>query len=247
MPRTITIGSTHSSTRPTPRAAVPGVVAAVGLVVDQHRLDGLDGNDRCALGGPVGDGHDDHGDVVLATRRVGGVDELRRCARVGSSSRRRIAAMSSGCTMPVRPSEQRSRRSPGASSTGYTSTSTAASTPSARVMIERCGCTAASSVVSRPSRTSSSTRLWSTVTWRSSPSCRRYARESPTCPTSSVPPATSVAAVSVVPMPRRLASVRDLVNTASLASSIDSRSGCPALIAARNASSAVTLATSPAR
>ena len=48
-------------------------------------------------------------------------------------------------------------------------------------------------------------------------------------------------------MPRRLVSVSDLVKTASLASSIDSRSGRPLVIAARSASSAVALATSPAR
>ncbi len=62
-----------------------------------------------------------------------------------------------------------------------------------------------------------------------------------------MPPAASVPAVSVVPMPRRLVSVNDLVKTASLASSIASRSGRPLVIAARRASSAVALATSPAR
>ena len=44
-----------------------------------------------------------------------------------------------------------------------TSTSTSASVPSARVITERCGCTAASSGDSSPRRTSSATSEWSSV------------------------------------------------------------------------------------
>ena len=47
-------------------------------------------------------------------------------------------------------------------------------------MTERCGCSLASSGVSLPWRTSSSTSEWSRVRRSSSPSRSRYARESPT-------------------------------------------------------------------
>ena len=113
-------------------------------------------------------------------------------------------------------------------------------------MIDRCGCTSACSGVSSPPRTNSSTKLWSLVIWWSSPSRLRYARESPTCPIvreSSVP---SMPAVSVVPMPCSSWFDSDFSRTASLAPSIASRSGSPDATAARNASSAVALATSPA-
>ena len=56
---------------------------------------------------------------------------------------------------PDRPSEQSSRTSPSRTWTTLVSTSSSGPAPSARVITERCGCTAASSRVSRPERSSS--------------------------------------------------------------------------------------------
>ena len=143
--------------RPCPRtrrAVAPGSARVGGRLVDHARRRAARWSRATSprTGSSSVTLDDDDGDVVVAAGAVRRVDEAGRGARGivarGAASR----AMSSSCTMSVSPSEQSRTRSPGASSTGYTSTSTSASTPSARVMIERCGCTAASSAVSRPSR-----------------------------------------------------------------------------------------------
>ena len=84
------------------------------------------------------------------------------------------------------------------------------------------------------------------MSWRSEPSCRKYARESPTWPTSRrLPPATTTAVI-VVPMPVSFGSPVARSRTASLARVIASLIGRPFATAARNASMAVHEATSPA-
>ena len=116
----------------------------------------------------------------------------------GPSSSRFAIAWSP--TSPERPSEQSSRTSPSRTWTTLVSTSSSGPAPSARVITERCGCTAASSRVRRPARSSSATSEWSCDSCCSTPSRRRYARESPTWPSTTRSPSTS-AAVTVEPMP----------------------------------------------
>jgi hypothetical protein len=108
--------------------------------------------------------------------------------------------MRSSPTIPVRPSVHIRIRSPGWSSTVRSSTSTSASTPSARVRMLRWGWRSASSVVSFPSRTMRCTSVWSSVIIESSPSRNRYARESPTWATRASEP-SRISAVRVVPIP----------------------------------------------
>ncbi len=164
--------------------------------------------------------------VMLSSPPAAFAASTRSCAaRFGSGSRLRMLAISSGRTIVVRPSEQKRMRSPGWSWMGYSSTSTSGSMPSARVMTDRRGWTSACSRVSSPPRTISSTRLWSSVIWVSSPSRTRYARESPTCPTTRYPSLPRMPAVRVVPMPWNSWSDTDFSRTASLAPSIASRNG----------------------
>ena len=69
----------------------------------------------------------------------------------------------------------------------------------------RCGCVRDSSSVIRPSSMRLWTNVWSLVTWRISPSRKRYARLSPTCPNVSFSPSNS-AMVAVVLVPLRVGS-----------------------------------------
>ena len=170
-----------------------------------------------------------------------------------SVSDRPVVSMRSICvssTIEVSPSEHSRKTSPSRSATVWRSTSTTGSGPSARVMIDFCGCSDASSAVSLPWRSSSSTSEWSSVSRRSSPSRSRYARESPTCAmaASSAPTYT---AVTVVPMPAWLASVRERSWMLSLASSMRAASsscgGPPPSGSPRpSVSTAIREATSPA-
>ena len=82
-------------------------------------------------------------------------------ASVGSARRRRAEVIWSSETSLNRPSLQSRNRSPVNGKTVAPSTATSRSMPRARVRMLRCGWTAASSGVSWPSRTRSSTRLWS--------------------------------------------------------------------------------------
>ena len=180
--------------------------------------------------------------------RLAGVDEARAAARAASSSRRSVrrdVVLVHHVGEPVGAEQQAVA---GVELDGvHVDVDGRRRCPSARVIIDRSGCTAASSSVSLPSRTSSSTWLWSWSAGASSPSCRRYARESPTWPMSSVPAARQGAGgergahADAAP-----SSVSDFSYTAWLASSIASRSGSPDVDRrARSASSAVALATSP--
>ena len=92
-----------------------------------------------------------------------------RAAASVSASRRMMALISVSRTIPLNPSEQISTRSPSVSSSEMSSTSMSRSMPRARVITDRCGCIAACSRVICPERTSSSTRLWSSVTRASIP------------------------------------------------------------------------------
>ena len=94
----------------------------------------------------------------------------RSAASPGSSTSPRMAAISSPPTSLVRPSEQRSSRSPVRNASSHMSVSTWSETPRARVRMCRWGWTAASSSVISPWRIRSSARLWSSVTWTISPS-----------------------------------------------------------------------------
>ncbi len=87
----------------------------------------------------------------------------------GSASWRSVEAMRSSDSSLVSPSLHSRMRSPVKGMISQESTSMVGSMPRARVMIERWGWTWASAGVSLPSRTSSSTKLWSSVSWISSP------------------------------------------------------------------------------
>ena len=87
-------------------------------------------------------------------------------ARCGSGSPRAMRSMSRRAPSSVRPSEQRIDAIAGVDVERVEVDLDSASTPSARVTIARCGCDSACSACRRPSRTSSSTRLWSSVSWR---------------------------------------------------------------------------------
>jgi hypothetical protein len=91
-------------------------------------------------------------------------------ARSRSGSELRTAAIWSSPIIDVSPSEHISTTSPARTGKVQVSTSTSFSMPSARVMIERWGCSAACSSVSLPRRTSSSTSEWSWVSRVSDPS-----------------------------------------------------------------------------
>ena len=87
---------------------------------------------------------DDH--VMLSSPPAAFAASTRRsAARCGSGSLRTMRSMSRSRTMSVSPSEQITTRSPAMTSIVYRSTSTSASTPSARVTIARCGCDSACS------------------------------------------------------------------------------------------------------
>ena len=66
-------------------------------------------------------------------------------------------------TIDVSPSLHKRYTSPASPRHEYVSTSTSGSGPSARVMIDRCGCSSASCAVSCPRRRISSTSEWSSV------------------------------------------------------------------------------------
>ncbi len=85
---------------------------------------------------------------------------------VRSPSTEAIATLS---TSLLRPSLHNRSRSPAARGSSKRSTATSASTPSARVSMCRCGCTAAWAGVSSPLRTISAATEWSLVMSRSSP------------------------------------------------------------------------------
>ena len=105
------------------------------------------------------------------------------------------------------PSLHNRYRSPSAGSSSQLSITGSASMPRARVRMLRCGCRAASSAVSSPARIRSATRLWSSLTWTSSPAAKRYTRLSPmlaTARTSSPEAELATArAHRVVPIPER--------------------------------------------
>ena len=84
-----------------------------------------------------------------------------------------MAAISSSLSIVVSPSEQSRKTSPGRALKERVSTSTSASGPRARVMIERCGWSWACSSEIRPWRRSSSTSEWSEVSIRRRPSRHR--------------------------------------------------------------------------
>ena len=86
-----------------------------------------------------------------------------------SASARTVASISASFTIPVRPSEQRSRMSPSRTSMDFTSTVTSGSTPSACRMMFRPPSFSASSSVSVPSSMSCEMSDWSFVTWTSFP------------------------------------------------------------------------------
>ena len=90
-----------------------------------------------------------------------------RTACSGSAAAARTSAISSSETSFVRPSLQSKNRLPACASRSQTSSATSGSMPSARVSTWRCGWTDASSGVSSPWRTISSTTEWSSVSWRS--------------------------------------------------------------------------------
>ncbi len=109
--------------------------------------------------------------------------------------------MVSRLTTPDRPSEHSSQRSPArASRTDTSGTISMSKSPRTRSSTERCGWCSASSAVILPVLTRCWTKEWSLVTWVSSPSRSRYARESPMCAIASLLPARS-SAVTVVPRP----------------------------------------------
>ena len=124
------------------------------------------------------------------------------------AARRMSATWDSG-TIEVSPSLQSRKTSPATPRQERVSTTTSGSGPSARVMIERCGCSSASWAVSWPRRRISSTSEWSSVRRVNSSPRRRYARESPTwaIATSCSP---TCAAVIVVPIPARLIASCDI-------------------------------------
>src|SRR5919205_8266 len=114
------------------------------------------------------------------------------------------ARRSSSLSSPVRPSEQARKRSPGTTGSGRRSASGRGPTPSARVMMCRCGCVAALSSEMYPASMSSCTTEWSVVSCSSTPSCQRYTRESPTWNTAHCgpsPSSTSATPATVVPAP----------------------------------------------
>ena len=91
-----------------------------------------------------------------------------------ASESRSTSWIFSGETTSVRPSEQNSQRSPGATGTSNTSSSGEASTsPSTRMSTFLFGWNGASPASRRPSSTSFCTNVWSVVTWENSPSASR--------------------------------------------------------------------------
>ena len=95
------------------------------------------------------------------------VAEQTRTSSLAAASRSALSsrtwAISCSSSSLVSPSLQRSKRLPGSSSSSQQSGSTSGSTPSALVKMCLWGWTAASSEVSSPLRTISSTTLWSSV------------------------------------------------------------------------------------
>ena len=87
----------------------------------------------------------DDRDVVAAAGLVGGVDQRAAPSR-SELAARRISSTRDSAIIEVRPSLQSRKTSPVARrATSVVSTRTSGSGPSARVMIERCGCSSASS------------------------------------------------------------------------------------------------------
>ena len=153
----------------------------------------------------VDDVDHDHGDVVAPAAldgqphqlvgRLGGVGEAaQHRAMAGSGTSLNRPSRAQQVAVAVRGGRPRTRR-PARSS----------STPSTRVTMLRCGWTAASSGDRLPSRTRSATRLWSLVSWSSSPSRPAVARASRRRWRWPAPrrrrASTTARATTVVPMP----------------------------------------------